>query len=136
MANWRYDFGSEGIGDQSIDMLNDDIRIVCVDADDYTPSKSLHKFLSSIPAGARVATSGSLTGKKFTAGVFDSDPTTISSVTGDTFEMLVMYQHTGTDSTARLIAKIDEGVPNLPHTPDGGPVKISPSTGANKWFKL
>jgi hypothetical protein len=135
MANALYGKGREGFLDGSIDWDTDDIRVVLVDAADYTVSIDTHDNLDDIDAGARVAVSGSLANKSVTLGVADADDVTLSSVTGDVSEALVIYKHTGTDSTSRLIAYIDTAT-GLPVTPTGGDITISWSDGANKIFKL
>jgi hypothetical protein len=135
MANALYDHGREGFLDGSIDWDTDDVRVILVDTDDYTVDLALHDFLDDIPAGARVATSSALTTKTVDAGVADADNVTFSSVSGDVSEALVIYQHTGTESTSRLIAYIDTAT-GLPVTPNGGDITVTWDDGANKIFKL
>jgi hypothetical protein len=50
--------------------------------------------------------------------VFDAADKTLSAVTGDQSEAIIIYKHTGTDSTSNLIAYIDSGS-GLPFTPTG-----------------
>lgn len=135
MANALYDHGREGFLDGSIDWDTDDIRVILVDTADYTVNLATHDNLDDIPAAARVATSGALTGKTVAAGVADADDVTFSSVTGDPSEALVIYKHTGTESTSRLIGYIDSAT-GLPVTPNGGDITVQWDNGANKIFKL
>ena len=136
MANALYDTGRNAFLTGDIDWVNDDIRVILVDAQDYTVDLSLHDFLDDIPAGARVATgSASLANKSATGGVADADDETLSSVSGDESEALVLYKHTGTESTSQLIAYIDTAT-GLPVTPNGGDITITWDSGANKIFKL
>jgi len=109
--------------------------VVLVDGADYTPNLATDQFLSSIPAGARVAVSGALQNKSVTDGVFDADDIVIGSVSGDQFEYLVLYKHTGNDSTARLILLIDSAT-GLPCTPNGSDITVQWSSGADKIFRL
>jgi len=74
--------------------------------------------LDNLPAGARVATSGALVGKSATDGYLDATDVVWSSVTGDQSEAIVIYQHTGTESTSRLMLIHTAGT-NLPVTPTG-----------------
>ncbi len=106
-----------------------------VDGADYIPNLATHEFLSSIPAGARVAVSGALQNKTVTDGVFDADDIVVAAVTGDQFEYIVLYKHTGSDATARLIYLIDSAT-GLPCTPNGSDITLSWDNGANKIFKL
>jgi hypothetical protein len=135
MANSLYTKAKQGLIDGSIDLDTDDIRVVLVDGADYTPNLATDQFLSSIPSGARVAVSGALQNKTVTDGVFDADDIVIASVTGDQFEYLVLYKHTGGDATARLILLIDSAT-GLPCTPNGSDITCQWPSGADKIFRL
>lgn len=135
MANAMYDKGREGFLDGSIDWDTDNIKVVLVDGADYTVNLSTHEFLSDIPGGARVATSGNLASKTVTAGVADAADITFSTVTGDASEILAIYKDTGSAATSRLIAYIDTAT-GLPVTPNGGDITVAWDNGANKIFKL
>lgn len=135
MANALYDLARESFLKGEIDMSTDNIKAVLVDAADYTVNLATHQFLSSIIAGARVATSGNLASKTTAAGVFDAADITFSAVTGDQSEALVIYQDTGVEGTSRLIAYIDTAT-GLPVTPGGGDITVTWDSGANKIFKL
>lgn len=135
MANALYDNGREAFLDGNISWGSDDIRVILVDAADYTVDLAAHDFLDDVPAGARVATSGALGSKTVTAGVADAADVTFTSVTGDESEAIIIYQHTGVESTSRLIAYIDTAT-NLPVTPNGGDITVQWDNGSNKIFKL
>lgn len=135
MANALYDLGREGFLNADIDWSADNIRIILIDAADYTVNLATHDFLDDVPAGARVATSGNLASKTSTAGVADAADVTLSAVTGDPSEAIIIYQHTGTEATSRLIAYIDTAT-NLPITPNGGDITVTWDNGANRIFKL
>ena len=135
MANALYDKGREAFLAGDIDWENDTIKVVLVDSADYTLDLANHDNLDDIPSGARVATSGALTSKTVTNGVADAADVTISSVTGDQFEYIIIYKDTGTESTSKLIACLDTAT-GLPCTPNGGDVEIQWSNDASKIFKL
>jgi len=135
MANSLYTKAKQGLIDGSIDLDTDDIRVVLVDGADYTPNLATHDNLDDIPAPARVAVSGALASKTVTDGVFDAADKVITAVTGDQFEYLVLYKHTGTESTSRLIMLIDTAS-GLPCTPNGSDITLAWDNGANKIFKL
>ena len=135
MANELYDAGREGFLDGSIDWDTDDIRAILIDVADYTVDLAADDNLDDIPAAARVAVSGPLTGKTVTDGVADADDVTFSEVTGDECEAIVLYKHTGTESTSRLIAYIDSAT-GLPVTPNGGDIKVEWDNGSDKIFRL
>lgn len=135
MANALYGKGREGFLDGSIDWDTNDIRCILIDAADYTVSIDVHDNLDDIPVAARVATSGAMAGKTVTLGVADASDITFTAVSGDQSEALVLYKHTGTESTSRLIAYIDTAG-GLPITPSGVDITVTWDNGANKIFKL
>ncbi|GMV82106.1 MAG: bacteriophage protein [Planctomycetota bacterium] len=135
MANAMYDKGREGFLDGSIDWDTDTIKTVLLDAADYTPDLAAHDNLDDVPAGARVGTPQTLTGKTKTNGVADADDVTFPTVTGDPCEYQLIYKDTGVESTSRLIALIDTAT-GLPITPNGGDIITQWDNGANKIFKL
>ncbi len=126
MANAVYNATKDAILSGSINFTSADIRAVLIDAADYTFSAS-HDFLDDIPGGARVGTPVALGGKTVgasTPGVFDADNVTFSAVSGDPCEAIVLFIHTGSDATARLLFYIDTGVTGLPTTPTGANIAI------------
>lgn len=135
MANALYDAGREGFLDGSVDWDTDDIRAILVDAGAYTVNLATDKFLSSIAGGARIAVSSALASKTVTAGVADAADVTFTAVSGVSVEAIVIYKHTGSDATARLVAYIDSGT-GLPVTPNGGDITVAWDNGANRIFKL
>ena len=135
MANSLYTKAKQGLIDGSIDLDTDDIRVVLADSGAYTPNLATDDNLDDIPAGARVAVSDALAGKTVTDGVFDADDIIIVAVTGDQFEYLALYKHTGTESTSRLILLIDSAT-GLPCTPNGSDITIQWPAGDDKIFRL
>lgn len=131
-----YGKGREAFLSGDIDWLVDDIRVILVDVADYVVQIDVHQFLSDVPALARVAVSGALTGKTATLGVADAADVTLTAVTGDVSEAIIIYQHTGVEGTSRLIAYIDTAT-GLPVTPNSGDINIvwSETVGV-KIFKL
>lgn len=134
MATGLYDAGRDAFLNGNIDWVNDDIRSILIDTADYTANLSTDNALDDIASGARVSTQA-LAGKSSAAGVADANDTVHSSVSGDTVEAIVLYYHTGTESTSTLIAYIDNAT-GLPVTPNGGDITIQWDSGANKIFKL
>ena len=92
-----------------------------------------HASLADLPAGAIVATSPALTGKALGDDAsFDSDDPTLSVVTGQSIEAVILYADDGTST--HLIMYQDTGVTGLPLTPDGSDVQVLVD-GAG-WFSL
>lgn len=136
MASSLYGKGREGFLDGSIDWDTDDIRIVLTDTGAYTVSIDADTFLSDVPAGARIAVSAALASKTVTLGVADAADVTCSAVTGASIEAIVIYKHTGTAGTSRLIAYIDTATSGLPVTPNSGDISVVWDSSANRIFKL
>jgi len=127
MANRMYPKGKSAIQRADVDLESDDIRVILVDLADYTYSTA-HDFLDDVPAGARVATSGALGSKtvgSVAEGVFDAADVVFSSVSGDQAEAIIIYKHTGTESTSQLIAFLDTGVTGLPVLPNGENINLA-----------
>lgn len=135
MANALYDTGRAAFLGADVDWLADNIKAVLVDTGAYTVNLSTHAFLSDIPGGARIATSGNLAGKTATAGVADANDVTFTAVSGATVEAIVLYKDTGVAATSQLICYIDTAT-GLPVTPNGGDITVTWDNGANKIFKL
>lgn len=135
MANALFDLGRGHFLDANIDWSVDNIKLVCVDHADDTPVPATDDFFDDILAAARVAISGNFASKTSTNGVADAADMTLTSVTGDQFESIVIYKDSGTESTSNLIAFIDTAT-GLPFTPSGGDITVQWDNGANRIFKL
>lgn len=133
MASLLYPKAKEQLLQAGINLSSADVRAVLVDLADYTYSAT-HEFLSSVPAGARIATlSAGVGSKTFTNGVFRCAAFTFSSVAaGDAGEAVIFYVHTGSDATARLLALIE----HAPVTPNGGNITFTPDAGPDGVFAL
>lgn len=124
MANAIYPLAKQAFLKADLD-LDSEVRVILVDLADYTYSSS-HDMLDDVASGAIVATMAAGAGSKtFTNGTFDHADFSFSAVTGDQSEALIWYQHTGTDSTSRLICFMDTGVTGLPVTPNGGDINVT-----------
>jgi len=131
VANSFFDKGLEGFATAGVNWTADTIKVVLVDAADYTVSLTTHDFLDDVPALARVGTAVALTSPTATAGVLDAADATLTAVTGDVSEYVLIYKDTGVEATSRLIALIDTAT-GLPVTPNGGSITVQWDNGANK----
>ena len=135
MANALYDSYRSQCLTADVD-LDDSIKLVFVDHADDTPNVATDDFYDDIASAARVGVSGAFASKTFTAGVFDAADVTVSTVTGDPFESINIFNDTpGTEATKDLIAYIDTAT-GLPCTPNGGDISVVFDSGANRIFKL
>jgi len=136
MAQQKYLLANQSLGKSELNLETDDIRVILIDSADYTVNFTTDQFLSDIPALARGAVSAALAGKVVDGtGAFDATDIILSAVTGDVFEAVVIYQHTGVEATSRLISYDDTPV-QLPATPNGTDVTIQWDNGTNKIFKI
>ena len=134
MANALFDPGREGFLDGTIDWDTGDIRAMLV-LSSYS-FDAADKFVSDLGAVDN-GRSAALASKTVTAGVADAADTSLVATAATASKALVIFQHTGSDATARLIAYIDTPTSGLPFTPSAGQtVNIAWDNGANKIFKL
>ncbi len=136
MANAVYDLARQAFLEGNIAWLSGNIKAVLVDTGAYTFSQA-HQFLSDVPGGARIATSGDLANKTSAAGVADADDVVFANVgpAGTTIEAMVLYVDTGVAGTSRLICYIDTAT-GLPVTANAADITVVFDAGANKIFKL
>lgn len=81
-----------------------DIRCVLLTSG-YTFSEA-HQYLSEVASGVRLGTSGSMTGKATSSTTGHSTGTVpqILEVAASTISAVLLYVHTGTESTSALLA--------------------------------
>lgn len=136
MANTLFLEGRRGFLDGSIDWDTNDIRLVLVDHGIDTPLPNTDQTLTDIAAGARVKISdgagGLFSSKTTPSGIADAADITLTAVSGNSVESIVIYADTG---TSRLIAFIDTAT-GLPFTPNSGDVTIAWSNATSKIFML
>lgn len=134
MANAIFTRAKQGMIDGEVTLSTDDVRLILHDAADDTIVVGTDDYLNDIAAGGRVATSSALASKTVTSGAFDSADVTLSSVTGDQAEEVIIYIHTGVETTSLLLAYYDTFASGMPVTPNGGDITIAPN--ASGWFTL
>lgn len=142
LANALYDLGREGHLAGEIDYDTATIKAVLIDTGAYTVDLATHKFLSSVPVGARVATSAALASKTTAAGVADAADIAYAALTGVSVEAIAIVQSSAVgggadvaDTAQRLIVFIDTAT-GLPYTPSGADLNVAWDNGANRIYKL
>lgn len=128
-----YPKAKEQLLQAGINLLTDDIRVMLV-LSSYTYSAA-HVFLADLGAvdNGRSAALGS---KDVTSGVFDAADSTLNALASSASNALIVFKHTGSDATARVLAYIDTGV-GIPFTPEASQTcPIVWDNGANKIFAL
>ena len=134
MANALYDTGRNAFLRGDLSWNSNTFKVVLLSRS-YTSNLSTHQYLSSIPGGARVATSSALTTLFPGAGVADASDITFTSVSGSQVTQFVIYRDTGVEATSQLVALFDTAI-NLPITPNGGDITLTWSNDTNRIFKL
>jgi len=129
--NVLYGLAKEQFLNGSLSWVNDPIKVLLVGTLHYSPAMNADQFLSDIPVAARVATSGTLTGKTATLGVLDARDITVEAVPSAEVDALVLFKDTGTAASSRLIVFIDSGV-GLPVNAGGGNVAIAWSNDSTR----
>lgn len=119
MATSWYLQGLKNVLSGSVDLTNDTIKAVLIDAS-YSPNISTDEFLSSISGGDRVATA-TLASKTITVAggyaVFTAANTTFTAVTGNPITQMAVYKDTGVDGTSPLLGYFDGS--SVAATPNG-----------------
>lgn len=119
-------------GGANANVVTGDVKIILIDTGAYT-FDATHEFLSDVPLGARLATSGSLVGKSIADdGSFHSANTRFESVTSVSAEALLWVIDTGSPASTRLVAFQDTDVVGLPVTPAGASYDVIKDSGG--WF--
>jgi hypothetical protein len=136
MASALYDKAKENFMNAASDLDTDDVRGFLVNVSGagtlYTFSAA-HDFLDDVGAATRITAAVALSGRTITGGVFDATDLVFPlEPTDDSAEALILYKHTGTESTSALIAYID----GFSVTPNGGNITVVWDNGANKIFKF
>lgn len=135
MSNDLYAYGRQLWLAGQMNWLTDPIKVVLVDTSAYTPNLNTDQFLNAVPPAARIAVSGTLTGRTGAQGIADADDVTFGSVLGSTVTALVMFRDSGVAATSPLLYFAGTAV-GLPVTPDGGNIKVTWDNGNNKVFVL
>ena len=145
MGNALYGLAREAFLGGDLDWDANDIKCLLVDATDYSVSIDVDQYCNkdTIPDAARVTNglSGNFASKTKTLGVADAADITLSTVSGEQCEAIVIFQDGGDGGVSqsgtndRLIAYIDTAT-GLPVTPNGGDITIQWDSGASKIFKL
>lgn len=133
MTNSLFNPGREGFLDGSIDWDTGDIRAMLVKST-YTYDAT-DKFISDL-GSVDNGRSAALGTKTVTDGIADAADTTITATSAVACNAIILFQHTGSDATARLICYIDTAT-GLPVTPAAsGVLNIAWDNTTNKIFKL
>ena len=108
----------------TIDFNLDDIRIALIDNLTVTITAGTVDYAEV--SAALVGTATDLTGEVVTSpGIFNATDGTISSVTGNPIEQLVVFKWSGTASTSPLTHAYDSATTGIPLTPNGGDVTVT-----------
>lgn len=134
MANSLYYAARIGFATKQHDWVGDAVSGFLIDTAQYTFSAS-HLAVNDIPVGARVL-GFNIVGKSMTStGGCMANNVSLTNVTGNSVEALVLYFNSGTESSSRLIVYMDT-LPGLPFTPSNGSVLLAWNSDGNGIFRL
>jgi len=135
MSNALYLKAKQDMLEGNINLLSATVKAQLVDTDLYSADMAADKFLSQIPANARVGEAVTLVGKSTAGGVFDADDAVFADVTGASIEAVVLYIDSGDEASSTLLLYLDTAT-GLPLVPNGGSITAQWDNGANKIFSL
>jgi len=117
--NWYNTALQAAFDGSGVDLSTADVRVAFVDSG-YTAdlTDGGDKFLSDVKAAGTVLTTSDLSNVSWSTRVLDADDPTITDPGSGQATQAVVYIHTGTDSTARLLGHTDTAS-GLPLTFDG-----------------
>lgn len=129
-----YDLAREEFLGGTLSWSSDDVR-ACLVRSAYT-FDAAHTSLADLGANDN-GRSAALASKTITAGIADAADTSLTATAANACNALVLFQHSGVDATARLVAYIDTVASGFPLTPGAGQViAIEWANSANRIFKL
>jgi hypothetical protein len=133
MASSLFDKGREGFLSGDLDWDANDIRVMLVKSTySYDATDVYVSDLGAVDNGRSAA----LSTKYTTSGIADAADITLTATAAVACNALVIFKHTGADTSARLIAYIDTAT-GLPLTPaTSATVSISWANTTNRIFKL
>jgi len=103
------------------------ITIALIDTADDTVAPNTDQDLADI-TGAAIVASGALTGVTVVPSganvILDANDKTLSAVSGDSAEHIVIYNATGVAATSLLMIHYDTFTSGMPVTPNGGDIVI------------
>ena len=117
------------------DWVNDPVAVVLIATGQYEPSVN-HATLLDIPVSARVAISGTLSGRSVSGNVVDADDYLFASVSGPTVGSAILVVDSGTAASSWLLCHLDEALTGIPFNPTTGTVQLTWDNGLNKIFAL
>jgi hypothetical protein len=115
-----------------VDWRTDPIFCVLVNTGTYTFSQA-HASLADIPVYARIAVSGTLTGRTTTGGVADAADVTFVDVNGPAAGAVAIFN--GSTSSALFMCYLDQAQ-GLPINPTGTPITVAWDNGTRRVFAL
>lgn len=113
-------------GDSNIDLNDGTVKAILINTSVYTYTTWLNssQYYSDV-SGQVGGTPQTINNTTVTNGLFDGDNVVFPAVSGSTASAILIYIDTGTASTSRLVAWLDQSVGGLPITPNGGDITIA-----------
>jgi hypothetical protein len=129
-----YEHGIAELMGGDIDLVNDQISIMLIDANYYTVDLATHTSQSDVPDAA-ILSQVIMTGKTLDGITFRASDVTFPSVEGEEASAVIIFKDTDSYVTSTLICYLDDA-PEFPTTPNGTDIIITWDTGDNGIFKI
>ncbi len=116
----------------TVDFDADDIRCSLLDQTDSGTITAATENYGQVDTAVVVAASAAFASKTtgiVSVGTFDAANITITAVTGDTADYLVLYKFDATPANSTLVATWDSATTGLPVTPNGGDITVTWNSG-------
>jgi len=106
MSNFVYSKFKNSLLSGQINLISNTVKVKLLN-NSYVQNQTSHEFVSDIPSNCIEASSNALTNKIILNNSFTADDIVIENYNGNGFKSLVLYIDTGSSSTSKLIAYVD-----------------------------
>lgn len=113
MANFIYKKAKQSILNGEINFTSNNLKLLIIDKNYYTPDETVDQYVSDIPANAIKKRSNTIQNVTNLLGTIDANDLSIIDYSGDYFDAIVLFAVGNSDSDSKLIFFIDvsTGIP-------------------------
>ena len=137
MSNFVYKKAKQSILNGEINFPSNNLKLLIIDKNYYTPDENLDQYVSDVPANAIKKRSNIIQNVTNSLGTLDANDVSISSYEGGYFDAIIMYTVGSSDADSKLIFFIDTSV-GLPFNGSNSttPITIIWSDSNNKILSI
>lgn len=113
MANFIYKKAKQSILNGEINFTSNNLKLLIIDKNYYTPDETVDQYVSDIPANAIKKRSNTIQNVTNLFGTIDANDLSIADYSGEYFDAVVLFTAGNSDSDSKLIFFIDvsTGIP-------------------------